>query len=63
MIPFKGKTKVAKAYKTPSNKMPGHLKGSGGAVRSGNGGILGNRMPTDLGGDWAKVPYPSQNPK
>ncbi len=62
MIPFKGKTKVAKAFKTPSNKMPGYLKGKGAAVRSGNGGILGNRMPTDLGDGWENVPYPSKNP-
>ena len=63
MIPFKGKAKVAKAYKTPSKKMPGYLKGKGAAVPSGNGGTLGNRMPPDLGGDWQNVPYPSHNPK
>lgn len=63
MIPFKGKTKVAKAYKTPSKEMPGYLKGNAAVVPCGNGRVLGNRMPTDLGGDWQDVPYPSKNPK
>ncbi len=64
MIPFKGKAKVAKAYKTPNSPMPGYLKGKGSAsADTGVGGVRGNRMPSDLTGEWQNVPFPSKNTK
>ena len=64
MIPFKGKTKVAKAKVPSGDPFPYKGRKPGAApARLGKPAAPPSKMPSDLGGDWQNVPYPSKNPK